>query len=334
MTDSVFPGKIAVMGGGSWATAQASLLLRNCGSIVWYMRRQDRIDEFRRLGHNPVYLSDVAFDTSRIAFTTDINLACSEADTLLMVMPSPYLKSHLDKITVDLSGKNIVSAIKGMVPDGDTLISRYMVSRFGVSPDRVLVVGGPCHAEEVALGRSSYLTIGCSNPERAALYAAKIRGKALSTVISTDVEGIEIASVLKNIYAIAAGIVHGLKMGDNFLAVLVSNAIREMERFMAVAVPRNREICRSAYLGDLLVTSYSRFSRNHNFGSMIGRGYSVKAARMEMEQTAEGYFGTACIHNVNSRLGVDMPLLDTVYAILYEGANAECAVRMLAGRLT
>lgn len=334
MTDSVFPGKIAVMGGGSWATAQASLLLRNCGSIVWYMRRQDRIDEFRRLGHNPVYLSDVAFDTSRIAFTTDINLACSEADTLLMVMPSPYLKSHLDKITVDLSGKNIVSAIKGMVPDGDTLISRYMVSRFGVSPDRVLVVGGPCHAEEVALGRSSYLTIGCSNPERAALYAAKIRGKALSTVISTDVEGIEIASVLKNIYAIAAGIVHGLKMGDNFLAVLVSNAIREMERFMAVAVPRNREICRSAYLGDLLVTSYSRFSRNHNFGSMIGRGYSVKAARMEMEQTAEGYFGTACIHNVNSRLGVDMPLLETVYAILYEGANAECAVRMLAGRLT
>lgn len=332
--ESPFPGKIAVMGGGSWATAQASLLLKNCESIVWYMRRQDRIDEFRRLGHNPVYLSDVAFDTSRIAFTSDINLACNEADTLLMVMPSPYLLGHLDKISVNLSDKNIVSAIKGMVPDGDTLISRYMVRRFGVDPDRVLVVGGPCHAEEVALGRSSYLTIGCNNAERAALYASRIRGKALNTVISTDVEGIEYASVLKNVYAIAAGIVHGLKMGDNFLAVLVSNAIREMERFMAVASPRQRSICDSAYLGDLLVTSYSRFSRNHNFGAMIGRGYSVKAARMEMEQTAEGYFGTACIRRTAALLGVDMPLLHTVNAILYDGANAERAIRMLANELT
>lgn len=322
------------MGGGTWATAQASLLLRNCESIVWYMRRDDRIEEFRRLGHNPVYLSDVTFDTSRIAFTSDINLACSEADTLLMVMPSPYLLSHLDKINVDLSEKNIVSAIKGIVPDGDTIISRYMVRRFGVEPDRVLVVGGPCHAEEVALGRPSYLTIGCRDAERAALYAAKIRGKALSTVISTDVEGIEYGSVLKNIYAIAAGIVHGLKMGDNFLAVLVSNAIREMERFISVAAPRERSICDSAYLGDLLVTCYSRFSRNHNFGALIGRGYSVKAARMEMEQTAEGYFGTACINRLNGILGIDMPLLSTVNAILYDGANAERAMRAVATQLT
>lgn len=332
--ESLFPGKVAVMGGGTWATAQASLLLRNCESIIWYMRRDDRIEEFRRLGHNPVYLSDVAFDTSRIAFTSDINLACSEADTLLMVMPSPYLLGHLDKINIDISSKNIVSAIKGIVPDGDTIISRYMTRRFGVDPDRVLVVGGPCHAEEVALGRPSYLTIGCRDVERASLYAAKISGKALSTVISTDVEGIEYGSVLKNIYAIAAGIVHGMKMGDNFLAVLVSNAIREMERFMAVAAPRERSICDSAYLGDLLVTSYSRFSRNHNFGALIGRGYSVKAARMEMEQTAEGYFGTACINRLNGVFGVDMPLLKTVNAILYDGANAERAMRAVATQLT
>ena len=112
--------------------------------------------------------------------------------------------------------------------------------------------------------------------------------------------------------------------------MLISNAIREMERFCAAVSPRPRQICDSVYLGDLLVTAYSRFSRNHNFGSMIGKGYSVKAARMEMEQTAEGYYGAKCIHDINERYGVDMPILDGVYEILYHKIPAAKAVERMA----
>ena len=287
-----FPGHIAVMGGGSWATALAKLLLQNCETITWYMRRDDRIEEFKRLRHNPAYLTDVDFDIERINFSSDINAVCENADTLLLVMPSPYFTDHMDKITVDISSKAIVSAVKGIVPDTNELITDYMVRRFGVDPARNLVVSGPCHVEEVALDRPSYLTIGCANLEMAEDFAKLIRGKNTHAITSSDVDGIEYAAVLKNVYAIAAGIIHGMKTGDNFGAILISNAIREMERFVDAACPRPRQICDSVYLGDLLVTAYSRFSRNHNFGSMIGRGYSVKAARMEMEQTAEGYYGT------------------------------------------
>ncbi len=309
------------MGGGSWATALAKLLLQNCDSIIWYMRRDDRIADFKRLGHNPAYLTDCAFDLNRITFSSDINAVCSEADTLLMVMPSPYFKSHVDKITVDISDKAVVSAVKGIVPDVNEIISHYMTSRFGIAESRMLVVSGPCHAEEVALGRPSYLTVGCHDVFHSQQFAKCIAGPCLHTIISSDVDGIEYAAVLKNVYAIAAGIIHGIKSGDNFQAMLVCNAIREMERFVDTVCPRPRQICDSVYLGDLLVTSYSRFSRNHNFGSMIGRGYSVKAARMEMEQTAEGYYGTKCIHEINQQYGVEMPILEGVYDILYRGAS-------------
>lgn len=324
-------GTIAVMGGGSWATALASLLMRRCERIVWYMRRDDRIADFRRLRHNPVYVSDIVFDVDRIGFTSDINAACSDADTLLLVMPSPYFKSHADKITVPLAGKTVISAVKGIVPDENLTVTDYMESHFGVDPQATLAISGPCHAEEIALGRRSYLTAACRDSRRAADLAAMLTGGNVSAVPSADIEGVEYAAVLKNVYAIAAGMVHGLNAGDNFLAVLVSNAIREMERFLAAQCPGHiRNICDSAYLGDLLVTCYSRFSRNHNFGSIIGRGYSVKAARMEMEQTAEGYFGTKCIHEINAVTGVDMPLLDGVYDILYRGAPAADTLRRVS----
>lgn len=329
MTDN-FPGKIAVMGGGSWATALAKLLMSNCETISWYMRRDDRIEDFKRLRHNPAYLTDVNFDIERIEFSSDINKVCAEADTLLLVMPSPYFKDHMDKITVDLSGKAIVSAVKGIVPGENELITDYMTRRFGVDPAKELVISGPCHAEEVALDRPSYLTIGCSDLERAKAFARCIWGHNTHPAISSDVDGIEYAAVLKNVYAIAAGIVHGMKKGDNFLATLVSNAIREMERFIEAVSPRPRQICDSVYLGDLLVTAYSRFSRNHNFGSMIGRGYSVKAARMEMEQTAEGYYGTKCITDINEAYGVDMPILEAMYNVLYRGVSAPKAVARMA----
>lgn len=328
--DTNFPGHIAVMGGGSWATALAKLVLQSCPTITWYMRRDDRIEDFKRLGHNPAYLTDVDFDISRIDFSSDINYVCNKADTLLMVMPSPYFKDHVDKITADISRKNIVSAVKGIVPDTNELITDYMARVFGTSLDRTLVVSGPCHAEEVALDRPSYLTIGCNDLDLAEIFANCLRGNNTRAITSSDVEGIEYASVLKNVYAIAAGIVHGMKTGDNFCAVLISNAIREMERFVAAVSPRQRHICDSVYLGDLLVTAYSRFSRNHNFGSMIGKGYSVKAARMEMEQTAEGYYGAKCIWDINQRHGIDMPILNAVYSILYRGVSASRAFCSMA----
>ncbi|MCH5246045.1 MAG: NAD(P)H-dependent glycerol-3-phosphate dehydrogenase [Muribaculaceae bacterium] len=327
-----FPGRIAVMGGGSWATALAKLLMQNCETISWYMRRDDRIEDFRRSRRNPAYLSDVVFDIERIDFSSDINKVCSEADTLLLVMPSPYFKSHIEKINVDLSSKYIVSAVKGIVPDENMTITDYMTKRFGISRDKTLVVSGPCHAEEIALDRMSYLTVGCQNADSAEAFARCISGKTLKTITSSDVDGIEYAAVLKNVYAIAGGIVHGLKLGDNFLAMLLSNAIREMERFINTVSPRERQICDSVYLGDLLVTAYSRYSRNHNFGSIIGRGYSVKAAKMEMEQTAEGYFGTNCIHEINKQTGVSMPILDCTYDILYRNIKPERAMKQLAAQ--
>ena len=266
-----FPGKIAVMGGGSWATALAKLLLADNKEIYWYMRRPDRIADFKALGRNPVYLSDVKFDIDRIYFSSDITEICTIADTLLLAMPSPYIKEHLKKIIVDISGKNLVTAVKGIVPDDNLIVTEYMHKVYGTNLENSIVIGGPCHAEEVALERLSYLTIGCNNIEMASTFADHIKGRNLRTILSTDVTGIEYAAVLKNVYAIAAGVVHGMKNGDNFLANLVSNSIREMRKFVDVVAPHDkRDICDSVYLGDLLVTSYSRFSRNHNFGSMIG----------------------------------------------------------------
>ena len=323
-----------MLGGGSWATALAKLLLRNCETINWYMRRDDRIDDFRRLGHNPAYLTDVEFDVNRIYFSSDINEVCSRCDTLLWAVPSPYFLGHAKNITVDISDKAVVSAIKGIVPGENELVTDYMKRRFGVDPARTLVIAGPCHAEEVALDRPSYLTIGCSDTDRAEAFARCIAGKNTHTILSSDVDGIEYASVLKNVYAIAAGVIHGMKRGDNFVAMLVSNAIREMERFVYAVNPRQRQICDSVYLGDLLVTAYSRFSRNHNFGAMIGKGYSVQAAKMEMEQTAEGYYGAKCIHDVNRRYHVDMPILEAVYEMLYRRLSPSKALAAMSRDFT
>ena len=329
-----FPGKVAVMGGGSWATALAKLLLSNRDTILWYMRRDDRIEEFQRLGHNPAYLTDVQFDVQRIEFSSDINHIASEADTLLLVMPSPYFKSHLEKLTVDISKKFVVSAVKGIVPDDNILITDYMRDKFHVADDHLLVVSGPCHAEEVALDRPTYLTIGCKDIVASNRFGLALCGaKNCHAIPTTDVDGVEYAGVLKNVYAIAAGIVHGMKKGDNFLAMLVSNAIREMEHFLDAVNPRPRHICDSVYLGDLLVTAYSRFSRNHNFGSMIGNGYSVNAAKMEMEQTAEGYYGCKCIHEINERYPVAMPIAEAVYDIIYRRVRADRAIAAIAEQL-
>lgn len=321
-----FPGKIAVMGGGSWATALAKLLLQNTDSILWYMRRDDRIEDFKRLYHNPTYLSSIKFPIDRIQFDSDINAVCNNADTLLMAMPSPYFKSHLSKLSADISEKFIIVATKGIIPDENQAISDYLIDHYGISPDKIIIVSGPCHAEEVALDRLSFLTVASSNTDYADKFCKCINGNAMRTITSSDVIGIEYAGVLKNIYAIASGIVHGLKCGDNFQAMLLSNAIKEMELFLHAVNPAPRNINDSVYLGDLLVTSYSRFSRNHNFGAMIGRGYSVKAAMMEMEMVAEGYYGTKCINEINKHYHIHMPILDCVYNILYNCKSPATAI--------
>ena len=323
------PGKIAIIGGGTWATAIAKLILNNTDSINWYMRRKDRIDDFKRLGHNPAYLSSVKFDISRIHFSNNLNMTIRNSDTLIFVTPSPYLKQHLKKLKTPLYNKFIVSAIKGIVPDENMIVTDYLKKIYNVPAENLAVIGGPCHAEEVALERLSYLTIGCADTERAKTVANMLNGNFLKTSISQDVEGIEYGSVLKNVYAIAAGICYGLKYGDNFQAVLISNAIQELNSFVNSVNPIDRNICESVYLGDLLVTAYSRFSRNHTFGTMIGKGYSVKTAQIEMEMVAEGYYGTKCIKEVNEKYNVEMPILDAVYNILYNKKSSFTEIRQL-----
>lgn len=326
-------GKIAIIGSGSWATALAKLVLNNNSRINWFIRRSDRIAEFIKKKHNPVYLSDVNFDIHRIDFFSDINAAISGAKTIVVAIPSPYFKGEADKISVPMKEKNIVSAVKGIVPGDNQIVTDWFASRFGCADNNLLVIGGPCHAEEVALDHLSYLTIGCHDPVKGTNFARSITGSRLKTIVSLDVAGIEYGAVLKNVYAIAAGIIDGMKAGDNFKAMLVCNAIREMRRFIDVAAPMDyeRDIDRSAYLGDLLVTAYSTFSRNHNFGAMIGKGYSVKSAMMEMEMVAEGYYGTRCMHDINEdKFNVEMPILNCVYRIIYEGKNPEQAFRAIA----
>ncbi len=322
-------GKIAIIGGGSWATGIAKIIAGHTHRMGWYMRRDDRIADFKRLGHNPAYLSYAHFNVGEIDFSSDINRIAESHDTLIFVTPSPYLKSHLSKLRTDLRSKFIVSAIKGIVPDENLICSEYFHQYYGVPYANLACISGPSHAEEIAMERLTYLTVGCSDTEKADALMDILRCDYIKVKSSPDITGIEYAGVLKNVYAIATGICHGLKYGDNSIAVFLSNAIQEMERFLTAVHPMKRTICDSVYLGDLLVTAYSEFSRNHTFGTMIGKGYSVKAAQIEMEMVAEGYYGAKCMEKINRQTRVPMPILDTVYRILYEHANPMTEIKGL-----
>ena len=322
-------GKIAIIAGGSWATAIAKIVVSHTHHIGWYMRRDDRIDDFRRLGHNPAYLTSVHFDVNEIHFDNDINRIVQQYDTLVFVTPSPYLKGHLKKLKTRIRDKFVITAIKGIVPDDNLVCSEYFHQVFDVPYDNIACIGGPSHAEEVALERLSYLTVGCADREKAIAFAETLSSDFIKTKTSTDVLGIEYSSVLKNVYAIAAGICNGLKYGDNFQAVLMANAVQEMNRFLTAVYPIERNAYDSVYLGDLLVTGYSNFSRNRTFGTMIGKGYSVKSAQIEMEMIAEGYFGTKCMKEINRHWHVNMPILDAVYNILYERIAPQIEIKLL-----
>ena len=322
-------GKIAIIGGGSWATAIAKIVVGHTHHIGWYMRRDDRIADFLRMGHNPAYLTSVHFDTNEIFFSSDINKMVETYDTLVFVTPSPYLKNHLKKLKTRIRDKFIVTAIKGIVPDENLVCSEYFHHVYDVPYDNLACIGGPSHAEEVALERLSYLTVGCADQEKARAFTEVLSSNYIKTKTSSDVLGIEYSSVLKNVYAIAAGICSGLKYGDNFQAVLMSNAVQEMSRFLTAIHPLERNVYDSVYLGDLLVTGYSNFSRNRVFGTMIGQGYSVKSAQIEMEMIAEGFFGTKCMKEINRHMHVNMPILDAVYNILYERISPQIEIKLL-----
>lgn len=322
-------GKIAIIGGGSWATAVAKIIIQHTHQIGWYMRRDDRIEDFRRLGHNPAYLIGVHFDVNEIDFSSDINYIADKYDTLVFVTPSPYLKNHLKKFKTRIKEKFIITAIKGIVPDENLVCSEYFHQVYDIPYNNLACLGGPSHAEEVALERLSYLTVGCADNEKAHAFTEVLASEYIKTKTSSDVVGIEYSSVLKNVYAIAAGICSGLKYGDNFQSVLMSNAIQEMSRFLKTVHPIDRNVDDSVYLGDLLVTGYSNFSRNRVFGTMIGKGYSVKSAQIEMEMIAEGFFGTKCMKEINRHCHVNMPILDAVYNILCERISPQVEIKLL-----
>jgi len=329
------PGRVAILGSGSWATAVAKIVQDNGADMYWYMRNQDRIDQFKQLAHNPVYLSSVRFDISRIQFTADINEAIRRSDTIIFAMPSPYLKLHVDKIEASFKDKIVISVIKGIVADDNITISEYMTQKFGLEDNQFATLSGPSHAEEVAYERLTYLTVGCKDLDVAEDLADFFANHYVHTTVSKDVIGIQYAGVLKNIYAIASGILGGLKYGDNFHAVLTANAIREMKRFIDGVDPlEGRQIAESVYTGDLLVTSYSKFSRNHLFGTMIGKGYSVKTAQLEMEMVAEGYYGTKCIKEINQKYGIDIPIVDCIYNILYKRMSPFVEIKLLSEQLS
>lgn len=327
--------KVAVIGGGSWATALAHIVLQNRNQLNWFIYEKEIIDHLKEHKINPQYLSSLEFNTEHIVFYNNIKEVIKDSDVILMVVPSAYIKSTMGNEDIDFTGKTFISAVKGIIPEDNLTVTQYFAKRYDIPDEKLMVISGPSHAEEVAMQRLTYLTVACSDSILATEMAGIIQCSFVKTIISTDVAGIEYVAVLKNIYALATGIAHGIGYGDNFIAVLVSNAVREMKRFLNKAYrgTSKRKIHHSVYLGDLLVTAYSQFSRNRTFGTMIGKGYSVKSTMLEMNMVAEGYYAVACVKEINKELQVDMPITDAVYNILYEKYSPSIEMRLLTEKL-
>lgn len=324
---------VAVVGGGSWGTALVKMLCENLERVGWWMRNAQAVQYIKANGHNPNYLSDVVFDTDRLLLSTSLNRVLREADCIIFAIPASFIEDALEGLQISLREKRIVSAVKGLIPERNCIVGQYFMDQQGVPRDQIAVISGPCHAEEVALGRLSYLTISCEDQSLAEQVARALEGQYIRTRISDDIYGTEYAAVLKNIYAIAAGIAHGLGYGDNFQAVLLSNAIREMSRFLAGVHPITRDINNLAYLGDLLVTAYSSFSRNRMFGNMIGKGYTVRAAQLEMNMIAEGYYAVPGIKQLRDTHALKMPIVSAVYKILYGDKRPKDVMKKLTTKL-
>ncbi|MEO7265570.1 MAG: NAD(P)H-dependent glycerol-3-phosphate dehydrogenase [Ferruginibacter sp.] len=329
-----------ILGSGSWGTALAKILTDNGRQIHWWNRSQAAIDRFYQRGHNPQYLSTARFDTAKLILTTNAADVIKNSDVIVIAIPSAFVQEVLNTLDKDIfEGKKILSAVKGIIPQENLLLNDSLKQDFGVELENYFAVLGPCHAEEVAAEKLSYLTFTGINEPATIDIAKHFKNGYLNTVTNKDIYGVQYAAVLKNIYAVAAGIAHGLDYGDNFLSVLIANSADEMAGFLRKAGIINAEVgyiehkknadmrahnnyAASVYLGDLLVTCYSLFSRNRNFGNMIGKGYSVKAAQLEMSMVAEGYNASQCMHIINKEVGAEMPIADTVYNILWNQAPA------------
>lgn len=325
--------RCAVIGYGSWATAIAGLLAANRPRVGWYVRNPEVLASLRTEGRNPRYLSDLEFDTARIAPSDDLNEVVRQADILILATPSAYLKKVLEPLTEPLTGKFVVSAIKGIVPDDYQTVVEYMHDRYNLSYKQIGLFTGPSHAEEVSRGKLSYLTVVCTDPDNALAIGEMFATDSIRLSYSTDLYGIEYAAILKNIYALAVGMATGLGYGDNFLAVLIANCAGEMTRFLEESYPSERNTQVSAYLGDLLVTCYSSYSRNRRLGLLVGHGCTVKSALNEMTMVAEGYFAADCIRHINARHRVEMPIAAMVYDVLYQGASPRKRMKELTSKL-
>ncbi len=333
---------IAVLGGGSWGTAIVKMLTEqvrsNSGKInklQWWLRNPETVAYIKQNRHNPKYISSVEIHPEHVEVTADLQHVCATADIIVLAIPSAFLKESLKEVTSkDFEGKFVVSAIKGLLPHSKQIVADFMMNEFGLAHERLLVISGPCHAEEVSSEKLSYLTIAGLNQEMTAYFASLLACRYIKTIISEDITGTEYGAVLKNIYAVASGICHGIGYGDNFQAVLISNAIREMEAFLYKVNAHPREINHSAYLGDLLVTAYSQHSRNRTFGNMLGKGYSVKSAQLEMNMIAEGYYATKSMFELNrDQMHIEMPIAEAVYNIIYNGEPVKEAIQKLSNKL-
>ena len=325
--------KIAVLGGGSWATAIVKMLTENLETVGWSMRTASSIEHIKKNHHNPKYLRSAELNPLQLDLSKDINKTVAKYDILIFVIPSAFLVAELKKLKKLLTDKIIFSAIKGIVPETGLIVGEHFNREYDIPLKNIGVITGPCHAEEVAMERLSYLTIACQKQENAELMSNYLKSWYIKTTVSDDIIGTEYAAMLKNIYAIAAGIAHGLGYGDNFQSVLMSNAIREMKRFIKKVHKMKRNINNSAYLGDLLVTGYSVFSRNRQFGNMIGKGYTVKSAQMEMSMIAEGYYATKSAFKMKEENGANTPIINAVYTVLYENKNAQKEFKKLTNKL-
>jgi glycerol-3-phosphate dehydrogenase (NAD(P)+) len=309
------------------------MLSENHNNISWWMRNQDTIDHIKKYGNNPNYISAAELFPNKLTISNDINKIVNDADCLVLAVPSAFIRTTLKQLENPISNKFVVSAIKGIVAEKNRIIGEYLHNKYDVPFDKIGVLTGPCHAEEVALERLSFLTVACEDIENAQWFANQISCRYIKTNVSEDIFGTEIAAVLKNVIAIASGVCHSLGYGDNFQSVLASNAIREIKRFVDGVHPIKRDINESAYLGDLLVTMYSQFSRNRTFGNMIGKGYSVKSAQLEMNMVAEGYYAVKCIKELNEEYKIEMPINDAVYNILYQRISPIIEMRILSDKL-
>jgi glycerol-3-phosphate dehydrogenase (NAD(P)+) len=319
--------KITILGNGSWSSALAKILTDNGHKINWWMRSEEAIDHLKRTGHNPHYLHVVKYDLELVSLYSNINEAVISGDIILVGVPSAFIKDILHQINKEiLSSKIILSAIKGILPDEYMLLNDYLATQFEFDLHRYCCISGPCHAEEVAADKLSYLTFASTDEELASYIASLFTSPQLKTVVSSDVYGVQYAAVLKNIYALGAGIAHGLDYGDNFLSVYITNCFSELQQFMEViSTQHQHHYNTSAYLGDLLVTCYSLHSRNRTFGNFIGKGYSVNAAKLELNMVAEGYYASKGIYEIGQKYHYTLPIATTIYNILWNHQPARLA---------